>query len=75
MPLRKAAMARKVAGSRATSKPGSRFSVWRGDKYVTDIRVDKVFSVTSTCEVEGPTPIGLRSGDIAKQAGNKSAGT
>lgn len=53
-------------------QPGSRFSVWRGDKYVTDIRVVKVFSVTSTCEVEGPTPIGVRSGDIAKIAGGSS---
>lgn len=55
-------------------QPGSRFSVWRGDKYVTDIRVVDVFSVTSTCEVEGPTPIGVRAGDIAKLA-TKPSGT
>lgn len=47
---------------------GSRFSVWRGETYVTDIRVVTVYSVTSTCEVEGPTPIGVRAGDIAKLA-------
>lgn len=49
-------------------QPGSRFTVWRGDKYVTDLRVLKVFSVTSTCEIQGPTPIGIRPGDIAKIA-------
>lgn len=49
-------------------QPGNRFSVWRGEKYVTDIRVVKVFSVTSTCEVDGPTPIGIRAGDIARLA-------
>ncbi len=55
-------------------QPGSRFSVWRGDKYVTDIRVVTVYSVTSTCEVEGPTPIGVRTGDIARLA-SKPSGT
>lgn len=51
---------------------GNRFTVWRGDQYVTDIRVEKVFSSTSTCEIEGPTPIGVRAGDIAKMAIKRS---
>lgn len=54
--------------------PGSRFSVWRGEEYVTDIRVVAVFSTMSTCEIEGPTPIGLRAGDIAKLS-DKPTGT
>lgn len=60
-----------LGSANAGLEPGKRFSVWRGDKYVTDIRVTRVFSITSTCEVEGATPIGIRSGDIAKLADNQ----
>ena len=48
-------------------KEGNRFSVWRGDEYVTDIEVLKVFSVTSTCKVAGDAA-GSQVGDIARRA-------
>lgn len=59
-----------LGSANAGLETGKRFTIWRDGQYVADIRVLKVFSVTSTCEVVGPTPKGLHSGDIAKLAGN-----
>lgn len=53
-------------------RPGRRLSVWRDGKYVTDLRVQQVYSVTSTCEVAGPTQIGVRDGDQVKLASTAS---
>ncbi len=47
---------------------GKRFTIWRGKQYVGEIRVKRVFSIHSQCEVVTLTPMGIRVGDVAKIA-------
>ncbi|GHS90560.1 hypothetical protein FACS1894139_10070 [Planctomycetales bacterium] len=54
--------------------PGNRFSIWRGNDYITDVEVQKVFSVTSVCRVLNETTAGLQVGDVARRA-KPSVGT
>lgn len=55
-------------GASSGIQPGKRFTVWRGGKYVGDIRVIRVFSNMSACEIVTPTKYGMRVGDLARAA-------
>ncbi len=54
-------------GSTSGIENGARFNVYRGDRWVGDIRVARVFADMSMCEVKG-TPHGIHVEDIARAA-------
>ncbi len=56
-------------------EPSNRFSVWRIKRYIGEVRVVKVFWSMSACDIVGPTPRGIRLGDVARPVkANPTAG-
>lgn len=48
---------------------GQRFSIFRDNVWVGDVRVQKVFEYSATCNIETPTTRGIRRHDQARAAG------
>jgi len=47
-------------------QPGRRFTIWRGTKYLGEVRVSKVFQTMCACDITTPSPLGMRKGDRAQ---------
>jgi len=53
-------------GANSGLQPGRRFTIWRGAKYLGEVRISKVFQTMSACDITTPSPLGMRKGDQAK---------